>query len=240
MERILFMILRRFFIAPYWYYKICKYSNQDKYNEQERYRELNKIVVKINNIANVVRTCDGLENIPKDSGYVFFPNHQGMFDALLLLETNKTPITFVLKKELKDNWFIKRIIKVLDAQVIDREDIRQSLGVINKMTADVKNGRNYVIFAEGTRSKSNSQLLDFKGGSFKSAVNAKCPIIPVAILNSYKVMDSKSIKKVNVHVHYLKPLYYDDYKDLKTTQIASIVKNQIEEYMNNYTKNVKL
>lgn len=234
MERILYMILKRFFIAPYWYYRICKFSNQKKYTEQERYNEVHKIVKKVNKAANVEIICDGKENIPEQPGYIFFPNHQGMFDALLLLETNINPITFVLKKELENNWFIKKVIKILDAQVIDREDIRQSLGVINKMTSDVKNGRNYVIFAEGTRSKTNEKLLDFKGGSFKSAVNAKCPIIPVAIINSYKVMDSKSIKKVKVIIHYLKPVYYEEYKNMKTVQIAEKVKENIENYMREY------
>lgn len=231
MERIILMIIKRIFIAPYWLYLICKYGNTEKYSEEERYRVLSNIVKKVNRAGNVKIISDGEENLPKENGYVLFPNHQGLFDALVLLETNRQPITFVMKKEIENQWFIKKIIKLLQAQIIDRDDIRQSMGVINTMTKEVKEGRNYVIFAEGTRSKKGNELLDFKGGSFKSAVNAKCPIIPVAIMDSYKVFDSKSIKKVTVRMAYLKPIYPEEYNKMKTTEIACIVKERIGEYI---------
>lgn len=231
MERIILMIIKRIFIAPYWLYLICKYGNTEKYSEEERYRVLSNIVKKVNRAGNVKIISDGEENLPKENGYVLFPNHQGLFDALVLLETNKQPITFVMKKEIENQWFIKKIIKLLQAQIIDRDDIRQSMGVINTMTKEVKEGRNYVIFAEGTRSRKGNELLDFKGGSFKSAVNAKCPIIPVAIMDSYKVFDSKSIKKATVRMAYLKPIYPEEYNKMKTTEIACIVKEKIGEYI---------
>lgn len=231
MERIIFMIIKRIFIAPYWLYLICKYGNTEKYSEEERYRVLSNIVKKVNRAGNVKIISEGKENLPKENGYVLFPNHQGLFDALVLLETNRQPITFVMKKEIENQWFIKKIIKLLQAQIIDRDDIRQSMGVINTMTKEVKEGRNYVIFAEGTRSQKGNELLDFKGGSFKSAVNAKCPIIPVAIMDSYKVFDSKSIKKVTVRMAYLKPIYPEEYNKMKTTEIACIVKERIGEYI---------
>jgi len=231
MERIILMIIKRIFIAPYWLYLICKYGNTEKYSEEERYRVLSNIVKKVNRAGNVKIISDGEENLPKENGYVLFPNHQGLFDALVLLETNNQPITFVMKKEIENQWFIKKIIKLLQAQIIDRDDIRQSMGVINTMTKEVKEGRNYVIFAEGTRSRKGNELLDFKGGSFKSAVNAKCPIIPVAIMDSYKVFDSKSIKKVTVRMAYLKPIYPEEYNKMKTTEIACIVKERIGEYI---------
>lgn len=231
MERIIFMIIKRIFIAPYWLYLICKYGNTEKYSEEERYRVLSNIVKKVNRAGNVKIISEGKENLPKENGYVLFPNHQGLFDALVLLETNRQPITFVMKKEIENQWFIKKIIKLLQAQIIDRDDIRQSMGVINTMTKEVKEGRNYVIFAEGTRSKKGNELLDFKGGSFKSAVNAKCPIIPVAIMDSYKVFDSKSIKKATVRMAYLKPIYPEEYNKMKTTEIACIVKERIGEYI---------
>lgn len=64
------------------------------------------------------------------------------------------------------------------AKLIDRQDLRQSMKIIQQVTEEVKQGRNYIIFAEGTRSRKQNELLDMKGGSFKSAVKAKCPIVP--------------------------------------------------------------
>ena len=100
----------------------------------------------------------------------------------------------------------------------------------------MKNGKSFLIFPEGTKSRNGNEIGEFKGGSFKSATKAKCPIVPVAIIDSYKAFDTKSIEKVTVQVHYLEPLYYDDYKMLKTHEIAEIVSKKIEKTIDNYTK----
>ena len=79
---------------------------------------------------------------------------------------------------------------------------KQSMQVIIQVTKEVKAGRNYLIFAEGTRTKDPNKSMNLKGGSFKPAVKAKCPIVPVALIDSYKSFDTKSIEKVNVQVPF--------------------------------------
>ncbi len=60
--------------------------------------------------------------------------------------------------------------------------------------------------------------------NLKAAVSkptkAKCPIVPVALIDTYKAFDTGSIEPLTVQVHFLKPMYYDEYKDMKTTEIA--------------------
>ena len=76
-----------------------------------------------------------------------------------------------------------------------------------------------------------------KGGSFKAATKAKCPIIPVALVDSFKPFDTHSIRQAVVQVHFLKPMLYEDYKDMKTVEIAAAVEQQIQETINkNLTK----
>ena len=70
---------------------------------------------------------------------------------------------------------------------------------------------------------------EFKGGSFKAATKARCPIIPVALVDSFKPFDTHSIRQAVVQVHFLKPMYYEDYKDMKTTEIAAIVHDQVQK-----------
>ena len=152
-----------------------------------------------------------------------------MFDVLAFLATSPRPFTFVFKKEAANLPLVKQVIRALHAYAIDREDIRQSMTVIQSMTEDVKNGRNFLIFAEGTRSRQGNKLLDFKGGSFKSATKAKCPIVPCALIDSFKPFDEKSIKPVTVKLFYLPPMYYEEYKDMKTVEIAAEVKRRIEQ-----------
>lgn len=172
--------------------------------------------------------CEGLENIPEENGFVMFPNHQGLFDALVMIDTCDKPITFVIKKEIDKVRPLRKILSVLDVKMIDRGDIKQSMKLIINVIQEVRSGRNYVIFAEGTRSRDKNNLLPFKGGSFKSAVKAKAPIVPVAIMDSYKVFDNHSIKRVTVSISYLPPITYEEYKDMKTVDIAKEVKKRIE------------
>ena len=68
--------------------------------------------------------------------------------------------------------------------------------------------------------------------SFKSAVNAKCPIVPVALIDSFKPFDLPSIKRVKVQVHYLDPIYPEEYAGMKTKEIASLVHDRIQREIN--------
>ena len=221
------LILKKFYRVPFWHRKLCKYDSS-AYPESEKYNIVRDIVKSINKSANVDIHCEGLENIPEENGFVMFPNHQGLFDALVMIDTCDKPITFVIKKEIDKVRPLRRILSVLDVKMIDREDIKQSMKLIINVIQEVRSGRNYVIFAEGTRSRDKNNLLPFKGGSFKSAVKAKAPIVPVAIMDSYKVFDNHSIKRVTVSISYLPPITYEEYKDMKTVDIAKEVKKRIE------------
>ena len=63
----------------------------------------------------------------------------------------------------------------------------------------------------------------------KQRQKAKCPIVPVALIDSFKPFDTKTISQVDVQVHFLKPMLYEEYKDMKTVEIAAEVKRRIEE-----------
>jgi 1-acyl-sn-glycerol-3-phosphate acyltransferase len=74
-----------------------------------------------------------------------------------------------------------------------------------------------------------NKLGEFKGGSFKAATKAKCPIVPMAIIDSYLPFDTNSIRKVDVQIHVLPPIPYEEYKGMKTAEIADMVKSRIEK-----------
>ena len=110
---------------------------------------------------------------------------------------------------------------------MDREDVRQSLTVIQGVTEEVKKGRNYLIFPEGTRSKLGNEMLEFHGGSFRCATKSKCPIVPIALVDSFKVLDQKGSKPVSVQIHYLPPIYYEEYGACKPAELAELVRSRI-------------
>ncbi|MEF9839762.1 MAG: lysophospholipid acyltransferase family protein [Lachnospiraceae bacterium] len=234
MKRILMMVVRNIFVVPYKWFLLCYYAKHtDKYTEEERYKMLTKLVLRANKGGNVRIEVNGRENIPKENGFIFFPNHQGLYDVLAIVEACPKPFSVVAKKEIQHIQFLKQVFACMKAYMIDRDDVRQSMQVIINVAEDVKNGRNFLIFPEGTRSKNGNHLLEFKGGSFKAATKSKSPIVPVALFDSFKPFDTNSIKPVTVKVTFLTPLYYEEYQNMKTTDIANEVQKRIQEVLDN-------
>ena len=233
--RIAFILIRLFVRTPYFFFRIWWCSIKKKKDYNHNYKLLKHVTTAANKAGNIKIESYGLENIPKENGFIFFPNHQGLFDVLALLESCPAPFAFVIKKEASNIILLKQIIKALGSEPIDRDDIKQSMQVINKVADEVKKGRNFLIFPEGTRSKEGNKPGEFKGGSFKSATKAKCPIVPCALIDAFKPFDERSIKPISVKLVYLEPIYYEEYKDLKTNEIAEMVKARIEKAISEHT-----
>lgn len=228
-NRIVYLFTRRFYKVPWLFKEVTKAGNSEKYTIEERYDIIKNVCNKVNKYAHVEITCTGKENIPKENGFLITPNHQGLFDVLLFADTFDKPSSVVMRKDLENVPLLKQVIKALDGKVIDRDDARQGMVVIKEMAEEISKGRNFLIFPEGTRSKNGNVPGDFKGGSFKAAVKAKAPILPVALIDSFKPFDIKDTGKVSVQIHYLEPICYEEYKDMKTMEIASLVKSRIVE-----------
>ena len=236
MKRILMMVLRNIILVPFMWCKLCYHAHHvDKYTEEEHYKMLKFIVRRANKGGNVTIAAEGLDNIPKENGFMFFPNHQGMYDVLAIMDVCPVPISVVAKKEVANIQFLKQVFACMKAYMLDRDDIRQGMQVILSVANEVKNGRNYLIFPEGTRSRNGNEVQEFKGGSFKAATRAKCPIVPVALIDSFKPFDTNTISQVTVQVHFLEPILYEEYQNMKTTEIAEIVKKRIEKVIHECT-----
>ena len=235
MNRIARMIIRNLPLVPGAFHKLNHYAKHtDAYTETEKYDHIHYMMQRAVAAGNVdVRVC-GQENIPAENGFLMCGNHQGLFDVVALTATFKGPLSCVFKKELANVPMLKQIIACTKSFAMDREDVRQSLGVIQAVTKELEAGRNYVIFPEGTRSRNGNVMGEFHGGSFRCAVKAKCPIVPIAFIDSYRVLDQKGSKPVAMQIHYLPPIRYEEYKDLKTVELAALVKSRIQQVLDEF------
>ena len=229
MNRLAMMVLKNLRHVPGAWFKLCRYAkNTDKYPELERWQHIQYILNLAIKAGNIDLKITGLENIPEEA-FMMYANHQGLFDVVAIAATCDAPLGAVLKKELYDIPFLHQIALCTKSYAMDREDVRQSLTVIQNVTEEVKNGRNYLIFPEGTRSKLGNQMQEFHGGSFRCATKSKCAILPVAMVDSFKVLDEKGSAPVTVQLHYLKPIPYEEYAGLKPAEVAALVKQRIQE-----------
>lgn len=142
----------------------------------------------------------GKENVPKDQAVLYVANHRSYFDIVIAYTLLPGLTGFVSKIEMK-KWPILRIwMKNIHCLFLDRNDIRQGLQTILKGVEEIKAGISIFIFPEGTRNRVADTFLPFKGGSFKIAEKAGCPIIPIAINHSAEIFEDHIPKVYKRHV----------------------------------------
>ena len=236
MNRIAMMVLKNTFALPGLWSKLCAHAkNADNYPEIDRWMHIQKIMKAAIKAGNVELIVKGKENIPEKDGLLLVANHQGLFDVVALVTAWDKILCAVYKIELKDTPLVKQIAASTKSYAMDRDDVRQSLTVIQGCTEQLKNNRKVLIFPEGTRSKNGNVMGEFHGGSFRCAIKAKCPIVPLCYIDSFKVLDQNGCKPLSVQIHYLKPIPYEEYAGMKTTELAALVKSRIQECIDEHT-----
>ena len=142
----------------------------------------------------------GEELIPQDTAVVFVANHQGNLDIPILLGYIRKPKAFVAKIEILKTPILATWMKLMQCTFLDRKNMRQSVRAMHEAADTVKNGYSIVIFPEGTRSK-GGPVGEFKAGSFKIALKAGVPIVPVTVDGSWHLFEETGrIKKAHVRI----------------------------------------
>ncbi len=229
MNRLLRMVLKNIHIVPGAYGRLCHYAKHtDEYPEKEKFDHIRYIMSRAIQAGNINLVVTGKENVPAEGGCLMYANHQGMFDVVALAAHTPVELGTVYKKEISNVPLLKQVYACTKSFAMDREDVRQSLTVIQAVTKEVAAGRKYVIFPEGTRSRNGNEMNEFHSGSFRCALKSKAPVVPLAFIDSFKVLDQKGSKPVSVQMHFLEPIYYEEYKDMKTVELAALVKARIQ------------
>ena len=173
----------------------------------------------------------GGENIPKQKGgYIIASNHVSNNDPPVVGITFKGKYTFMAKEELFHmnpifTWLIKR----LGAFPVKRG--AKDTSAIDKALESLKEGRIFVIFPEGTRSKDGT-LGRAKSGVTLIAAQAKVPVVPVFIKygrNKFRQNIYISIGKMIPAEHF--DVDISDRKMLK--QVSSTIMDEIAHLQEN-------
>jgi len=149
----------------------------------------------------------GVEHIPRDRAAVFCANHQSNVDPPILFDTLHPRMHIVYKAEIDAIPLLARAFRHGGFVPIDRRNKEAAMRSLDAGARSIQDGNSFLIFPEGTRSKTE-EMLPFKKGGFLMALKAQAPIVPVAIQGGRDAMrrGSRIIRPVTVSIRVGAPI----------------------------------
>jgi 1-acyl-sn-glycerol-3-phosphate acyltransferase len=171
----------------------------------------------------------GREHIP-NRAVVFCSNHESNVDPPVLFQALHKRLHVLFKAELKKIPVLGPVMVAGGFVPVERERKEASMASIDRAAESICAGNSFLIFPEGTRSRT-AEMLPFKKGGFIMAIKAQAPIVPVAVSGGRAAMQKGSwfVRPVMVDVRIGAPvetagMSVDDRDDL-----IEIVRTKIEE-----------
>jgi 1-acyl-sn-glycerol-3-phosphate acyltransferase len=158
-------------------------------------------------VAGIRYRVAGRANIPAGRAAVFCANHQSNVDPPVLYRALHPRLHILFKAELRKLPIFGLVMETGGFVPVDRANRDDALAAIETAAASIRDGNSFLIFPEGTRSKTDG-LLPFKKGGFVMAIKAQAPIVPVAITGGRAAMRKGSaiVRPVMVSVRIGEPI----------------------------------
>ena len=149
----------------------------------------------------------GAEHLPLDRAAVYCSNHESNVDPPILFTALHPRMHILYKHEIDQIPVLARAFRMGGFIPIDRRNKESAMRSIEKGAASIRSGNSFLIFPEGTRSRTK-EMLPFKKGGFVMAIKAGAPIVPVAISGGRDAMQrgSKVIKPVTISIRVGQPI----------------------------------
>lgn len=229
MFRLYYSIVSQFFQAIFYLKNMRRIIKEDKLNFKEKYDYGQFVIDKINKSGNIYPKVFGEENLNYDAT-LYCVNHQGRYDGLGVLTALKDyPCSFLADKSRINFPFYYELCVMLDSEYVDRSNMRELVYTMKRMAKRLKNGNSFVVFIEGKYGNNGNNLQEFQTGVLHPAYESKTNITPVVLYDSYKVYSKSSFKKIYPEIHFLKPITYDEYKELDKRELAELIKEKMQK-----------
>jgi 1-acyl-sn-glycerol-3-phosphate acyltransferase len=148
-----------------------------------------KMVLWVNRVKVDV---SGIKNIDPSKKYFIVSNHQSVFDIPIVSVAVGLDIRIFAKKELSRFPLFGQLLYLYDFVFVNRNNKREAVKNLKK-AAEVMKSYSFLVFPEGTRSV-DGKVGEFKTGAISLALGNDVNILPVAILDSHKIMTKGSLK----------------------------------------------
>jgi 1-acyl-sn-glycerol-3-phosphate acyltransferase len=146
-------------------------------------------------VSGIRPRVEGKERIQRNRAAVYAVNHTSNVEPPVLFDTLSglfPRLRILYKAELRKLPILVRAFDLAGFVPLERGNPEQSLPAIERAAGALRDGNSFLIFPEGTRSRTG-QLLPFKKGGFIMALKAQAPVVPVAILGARDAMRKGSV-----------------------------------------------
>jgi 1-acyl-sn-glycerol-3-phosphate acyltransferase len=170
----------------------------------------------------------GLERLDSKQPYIFTPNHQSFIEVPLLVTYIKRNPAYLAKKEVFKYPIFGFGIKLIGVVPVDRSNSPSAVESAKQATENLKRGKSYVVYPEGTRSP-DGRLLPFKKGAFMMAIDAGVPVVPVSISGATAIMPKSQIKiyPATVHITLHEPLSTRGFTRENVSTLVDLARNSV-------------
>jgi 1-acyl-sn-glycerol-3-phosphate acyltransferase len=150
---------------------------------------------------------EGVEHVPREGPAILAPNHLSFVDPICVALIVPRRITFIGKAEYTDSWVTRWFMEVGGVIPVRREDSAKARTSLERGADVLRSGELLGIFPEGTRSP-DGRLYKGKTGAARMALEVGCPVIPVGLVGTEKVLpkDAKVPKVTPVQVSFGRPM----------------------------------
>ena len=171
----------------------------------------------------------GAENLEPNRAYVYMANHCSLVDIPAMFAYMPYQFRVMAKKELFYVPFMGWHLWTAGNFPVDRSDARKTAHSLRKVVEGIRGGKSLAVFPEGTRS-ADGKLGDFKPGSFKIAVRAGVPIVPIAIRGTHEILPKHSLvpRPGEVEVIIGKPICTSGLSEKEVRSLMDTVHSAIE------------
>ena len=153
----------------------------------------------------------GAEKV-EDGACVLVGNHYRIWDIVHMACTTKEKVHFITKKELYKNKFLAHLCGIVEAIPVSRDG--QDAKAVMTALRYLKNGEKISMFPEGTRNRTEEELLPLKGGAAMFAIKAKVPVYPVMCPHKTRLFRRTKIlvgDPIDLSAFYERRLTAEDY-----------------------------
>ena len=149
----------------------------------------------------------------QDGACVLVGNHYRLWDIVHMACTTKEHVHFITKQELYKNKLLAYLCNKVEAIPVSRDG--QDAKAIMTALRYLKKGEKISMFPEGTRNRTDAELLPLKGGAALFAIKAKVPVYPVMSIGKTKYFRLTPIivgDPIDLSAFYEKKMTAEDYE----------------------------